>query len=125
MWRSARCRIRSLGTVQAACEGGKPAHSVAIVLEQRQDHSLFSVEITTGRPHQIRIHMAYAGHPLVGDPMYDAGGGLKISPGLPGDGGYFLHAEQLEFAHPDSGKRMKFIAVPPVELQTIDERTKL
>ena len=72
-----------IGTVQAACEGGKPSHSVATVLEQRHDQTLFSVEITTGRPHQIRIHMAYAGHPLVGDPLYEAGGGLKTHPGCP------------------------------------------
>ena len=60
-----------LGTVQAAREGGKPSHSVAVVLEQRHDRTLFRVEITTGRPHQIRIHMAYAGHPLIGDPLYE------------------------------------------------------
>ena len=47
------------------------------------DQTLFSVEITTGRPHQIRIHMAYAGHPLVGDPLYEAGGGLKNTPAFP------------------------------------------
>ena len=70
-----------IGTVQAACEGGKPSHSVAVVLEQRHDQTLFSVEITTGRPHQIRIHMAYAGHPLIGDPLYEAGGGLKRASG--------------------------------------------
>jgi 23S rRNA pseudouridine1911/1915/1917 synthase len=107
--------------VQAACEGGKPSHSVAIVLEQRHDQTLFSVAITTGRPHQIRIHMAYAGHPLIGDPVYDAGGGLKRYPGLPGDGGYFLHAERLQFAHPITGHRMTMTATPPPELQTHEE----
>jgi 23S rRNA pseudouridine1911/1915/1917 synthase len=107
-----------IGTVEAACEGGKPSHSVAFVLEQRHDQTLFSVEITTGRPHQIRIHMAYAGHPLIGDPMYDMGGGLKHHPGLPGDGGYYLHAEKLQFTHPMSGQRMTMIATPPAELQT-------
>ena len=107
-----------IGTVQAACEGGRPSHSVAVVLEQRHDQTLFSVEITTGRPHQIRIHMAYAGHPLIGDPLYEAGGGLKTHPGLPGDGGYFLHAEKLQFVHPASGQRMTVSATPPPELQT-------
>ena len=107
-----------LGTVQAACEGGRPSHSVAVVLEQRHDQTLFSIEITTGRPHQIRIHMAYAGHPLIGDPVYDMGGGLKHHPGLPGDGGYFLHAERLQFAHPATGQRMTVTATPPPELQT-------
>ena len=110
-----------IGTVQAACEGGRPSHSVAVVLEQRHDQTLFSVEITTGRTHQIRIHMAYAGHPLVGDPLYDAGGRLKNHPGLPGDPGYFLHAERLQFSHPLSGQRMTVTATPPPELQTHKE----
>ena len=110
-----------IGTVQAACEDGKPSHSVAVVLEQRHDQTLFSVEITTGRPHQIRIHMAYAGHPLIGDPLYEAGGGLKHHPGLPGDSGYFLHAERLQFSHPATGQRMTVTATPPPELQTHQE----
>jgi 23S rRNA pseudouridine1911/1915/1917 synthase len=114
-----------LGTVEAACEGGKPSHSVAFVLEQRDDHTLFSVEITTGRPHQIRIHMAYAGHPLMGDPMYDMGGGLKNDPGLPGDGGYWLHAEKLQFMHPATSEEMTVIATPPPELRTHDELVRL
>ena len=110
-----------LGTVQAAVEGGKPSHSVAVVMEQRHDQTLFSVEITSGRPHQIRIHMAYAGHPLIGDPLSEAGGELKRHPGLPGDGGYFLHAEKLQFVHPDTGQRMTVTATPPPELQTHEE----
>jgi len=110
-----------IGTVQAACEDGRPSHSVAVVLEQRHDQTLFSIEITTGRPHQIRIHMAYAGHPLIGDPLYEMGGGLKHHPGLPGDGGYFLHAERLQFAHPATGQRMTVTATPPPELQTHQE----
>jgi len=110
-----------LGTIQAACDGGRPSHSVALVLEQRHDRTLFSIDITTGRPHQIRIHMAYAGHPLIGDSIYEAGGGLKRHPGLPGDGGYFLHAESLEFTHPATGERMTVMATPPPELQTYEE----
>lgn len=110
-----------LGTVQAACEGGRPSHSVATVLERRSEHTLFSVEITTGRPHQIRIHLAYAGHPLVGDPVYEAGGGLQAAPGLPGDGGYWLHAERLQFTHPMTGERMDMLAPPPAELRTREE----
>ena len=107
-----------LGTVQAATEEGKPSHSLAMVLERRRDRTLFNVEIASGRPHQVRIHLAYAGHPLIGDPLYDAGGGLKHHPGLPGDGGYLLHAERLQFAHPSTGKRMTLTADPPPALQT-------
>lgn len=110
-----------LGTVQAACGDGKPSHSVAMVIELRDDCTLFSVEIASGRPHQIRIHMAYAGHPLVGDPLYESGGGLKENPGLPGDGGYLLHAERLEFVHPTNGTQMTVTAAPPTELRTHNE----
>jgi 23S rRNA pseudouridine1911/1915/1917 synthase len=110
-----------IGTVHAACKDGKPSHSVAVVLEQRHDQTLFSVEISTGRPHQIRIHMACVGHPLLGDPVYAAGGGLKRHPGLPGDGGYLLHAQELVFAHPETGLLTSLIATPPPDLQTQEE----
>ena len=113
-----------IGTIQAACDGGRPSHSVAIVLEQRHDQTLFSIDITTGRPHQIRIHMAYAGHPLIGDAVYEAGGGLKRHPGLPGDGGYLLHAERLQFTHPVTGESLTVTATPPPELQTHQELVK-
>ena len=111
-----------LGTVHAASEGGKASHSVAVVLEGGNDRTLFRVDITTGRPHQIRIHLAYAGHPLIGDPLYDTGGGLKRHPGLPGDGGYLLHAERLQFAHPVDGKHLSLHAPPPPALQTRAEQ---
>jgi 23S rRNA pseudouridine1911/1915/1917 synthase len=110
-----------LGTVQAACEGGKPSRSVATVLEQRGDRTLFRVEILTGRPHQIRIHLACAGHPLIGDPVYEAGGGLRRDAGLPGDGGYLLHAKRLQFTHPVTSQPVTMEAPPPPELQTREE----
>ena len=111
-----------LGTVQAAAKDGKPSHSVVVVLEGGRDRTLFHVDITTGRPHQVRIHLAYAGHPLVGDPLYEAGGTLKHQPGLPGDGGYLLHAERLQFAHPVTGECMTLVAPPPSVLQTRAEQ---
>ena len=111
-----------LGTVEAACQDGKPSHSVAKVLEGGPGRTLFHVDITTGRPHQVRIHLAYAGHPLIGDPVYEAGGGLQRHPGLPGDGGYHLHAERLEFAHPATGEAMTLVAPPPPVLQTHAEQ---
>jgi 23S rRNA pseudouridine1911/1915/1917 synthase len=110
-----------LGTIQAACDDGKPSHSTVTVLERRDDRTVFSVEIATGRPHQIRIHLACAGHPLVGDPVYAGGGRLKPNPGLPGDGGYLLHAERLQFAHPETGRPMNVAALPPPELETQEE----
>lgn len=102
----------TLGTVHAASPGGKQAHSEARVLRRGADTTLFQVDITTGRPHQIRIHLAAAGHPLAGDPLYAAGGQLKPSPGLPGDGGYLLHAERLTFVHPESRAALTLVALP-------------
>jgi 23S rRNA pseudouridine1911/1915/1917 synthase len=111
-----------LGHVHAASPSGRPAHSVATVLERRHGTTVFRVGITTGRPHQIRIHLAAAGHPLVGDPLY-ASGGLPRSddPGLPGDGGYLLHAECLQFIHPRSRDRITLRAAPPNDLLTRGE----
>ena len=103
-----------LGTVYAACPEGKPSRSVATVLEQRADSVLFSVDILTGRPHQIRIHLASIGHPLLGDPLYAPGGLPRAElPGLPGDGGYLLHASRLEFTHPFTGRRTELHAPAP------------
>ena len=110
-----------LGEVEAASESGKPSHSVAMVLDRGADHTLFSVEIKTGRPHQIRIHLAFVGHPLVGDPLYCEGGAIKHHPGLPGDGGYLLHAERLTFTHPLTGTPTTLTARPPQTLLTLKE----
>jgi 23S rRNA pseudouridine1911/1915/1917 synthase len=114
-----------LGTVHAALAEGKPALSHVRVLEVRDEHSLVAVRerslvevrITTGRPHQIRIHMAAAGHPLVGDPLYDEGGIPKREPGLPGDGGYRLHAHRLALDHPTTGRRLELWCAPPPDLR--------
>ena len=82
-----------LGSVHAAVDRGKASRSVARVLERREKTTLVEVQILTGRPHQVRIHLAWAGHPLWGDPLYVPGGVPRAdSPGLPGDGGYLLHA---------------------------------
>ena len=108
----------TLGSVHAATADGRPAHSVATVVERRDGHTLVDVRITTGRPHQIRIHMAAAGHPLTGDPLYAVGGQLRaVSPGLPGDGGYLLHAHRLQVAHPDGRGLLDLHAAPPPELR--------
>jgi len=108
-----------LGTLHAASPGGRPARSRVTVLEQREGATLVEVEISTGRPHQIRIHLAWAGHPLVGDPLYGPGGTpLPGTTALPGDLGYFLHAHRLDLAHPRTGARLTLTCQPPPLLRT-------
>lgn len=115
-----------LGTLFAAKADGKPSLSRARVLELRADSTLFEVDIETGRPHQIRIHLASVGHPLVGDPLYAAGGLPRPEiTALPGDGGYFLHAERLAFRHPLHGGAMVLLAPPPKELRMAGESSPL
>ena len=104
-----------LGSVHAAVvRAGKPALSRVELVSARGDRSLVAVQIPTGRPHQIRIHLAAAGHPLVGDPLYVTGGVPGPRPGLPGDGGYLLHAHRLALSHPATGARLQLeCALPP------------
>jgi 23S rRNA pseudouridine1911/1915/1917 synthase len=102
-----------LGTVHGASPEGRASRSEAVVLERRLDGtSLVEVTILTGRPHQIRIHMAAAGHPLVGDPLYAIGGGLAGA-ALPGDLGYRLHSMSLEGRNPATGQPFRFFCQPP------------
>ena len=76
--------------------------------------------LETGRTHQIRVHLAHAGHALIGDPVY--GGRRTLPPGAPGAteakdlGRQALHAETLGFVHPLSGERMHFHSELPDEL---------
>ena len=106
-----------LGRLHAAAAGGKPAMSHVRILAVRNGNALVEVTIPTGRPHQIRIHMAAAGHPLVGDPVYTAGGTPKEGAGLPGDPGYRLHAYRLRLPHPATGLDVVLECMPPPELQ--------
>lgn len=104
----------ALGTLFAADPHGKPSRSIARVLERRESSTLLEVEIETGRPHQIRIHLGWAGHPLVGDPLFGPGGTpLPHVTTLPGDAGYHLHAHRLAFEHPTTGRPLELIAPPP------------
>jgi 23S rRNA pseudouridine1911/1915/1917 synthase len=103
-----------IGSVWAANPSGKPSKSSAKVISRTTDTTTFEVSLHSGRPHQIRIHLASIGHPLVGDPLYGlTGQPLESLPGLPGDGGYFLHAQILHFPHPITGQQIKLEAALP------------
>lgn len=105
-----------IGCVWAANPTGKPSKSFAKVISRGAGTTTFEVSLYSGRPHQIRIHLASIGHPLFGDPLYGfAGRPLDHLPGLPGDGGYFLHAQFLRFHHPITGEQIHLQAALPPE----------
>ena len=106
-----------LGRVYAAVTEGKRSLTHVRVRAARDGQALVEATIPTGRPHQIRIHLAAAGHPLVGDPLYVAGGVPGPRPALPGEGGYRLHAHRLSLDHPVTGARVEIECGPPRALQ--------
>ena len=98
---------------------GRPAVTHYTVIERfGGDLTYLELKLETGRTHQIRVHMAYLGYPLVGDVKY---GRAKNRFGLEGQ---FLHAARLGFSHPRNGEKMSFEAPLPVELQQILEVCK-
>ena len=91
----------------AIVQGGREAVTHWRVLERLRSATLIECRLTTGRTHQIRVHMASIGHPLLGDPLY----GPKRMP-YPVSGGQLLHAFRIGFVHPRSGEEMLFEAPP-------------
>lgn len=90
------------------------------VLATYNNYSLVSVSLETGRTHQIRVHMKYINHPVVGDQLYGSGKS-KRDLGL---NRQFLHACKLEFTHPRTGKRMVFEDKLPPDLQEVLDKLK-
>ncbi len=88
------------------------------VLERFGDMTLLRVELETGRTHQIRVHMAYIKHPIVGDEVY---GHAKNSLGIVGQA---LHAGELRLTHPATGEEMVFTAPLPEEFMNALEKLR-
>ncbi len=95
------------------------ARSAVQLRERRERGDLLEVQIFTGRPHQIRIHLSQLGCPLLGDPLYQSDQGLCAS-ATPGDGGYHLHAWRLDDLHVSPVKRLSLHAHPPKLLRDQD-----
>src|SRR5690606_21164595 len=99
--------------------GGKPALTRYRVLRPLgADAALVECELATGRTHQIRVHMASIGHPLIGDPVYGRGGRGRRRAAGPADDfpRQALHAARLRFVHPFSGRPMQFESPLPADI---------
>ncbi len=82
--------------------GARPAKTLYKVIERYKGFTHLGLELTTGRTHQIRVHMAHIGHPVVGDEVY---GPSKV---ITRTKGQCLHAKQIGFIHPKTGQHMEF-----------------
>ncbi len=118
----------TLGYIYGAVAEDDPsasfAHSECQVVRRDGSATVLNVTILTGRPHQIRIHLAAAGYPLLGDPLYAIGGVPKLTVHpetgtlpVPGDCGYQLHAWRLGFCHPRTRQPITLEAPPPNPLK--------
>ncbi|WP_412066994.1 RluA family pseudouridine synthase [Paenibacillus sp. alder61] len=90
----------------------KPAVTHFQVTERFGDYTLLELKLETGRTHQIRVHMKFIGHPLVGDPLYGRSKGIRMD-------GQALHAAVLGFVHPSSGEYLEFQAPLPQDMEDL------
>ena len=102
----------------AVDKNGKEAISNFKVLKRYDKYTLVEVSIITGRTHQIRVHMSYIGHPVIGDQIYSNG---KNEFGIQGQ---MLHAKYLEFKHPVTDKKMELEAKLPKYFEDVLEKLK-
>jgi 23S rRNA pseudouridine1911/1915/1917 synthase len=98
----------------AVREGGKSAVTHFRVLERFRQYSYLELKLETGRTHQIRVHMAFIGHPLAGDPLYGRRHTLAID-------GQALHAMELGFQHPRTGEFTSFVSPVPADMEHLLE----
>lgn len=95
---------------------GRYARTEYRVLQLLRDSTLAEVDLLTGRTHQIRVHMAAIGHPVLGDGGYGRGASTDMAPRQ------MLHATELGFRHPRSGEALRFHSDPPRDFQEVLER---
>jgi 23S rRNA pseudouridine955/2504/2580 synthase len=105
----------------AVKEGGKVAATRVRLLKSAAGFSLLEVRLLTGRTHQIRVHLAHAGHPVLGDDKY---GDFALNRELVKTGvkRLFLHAASLAFEHPVTGEALRLQAPPPPDMQSFIDR---
>jgi len=111
----------------AVLAAGRTAQTDAFVVARFGVCDMLRLELRTGRTHQIRVHLEYIGHPIIGDPVYAGGGSRRIS----GSGRVAadrlaalaprqaLHAAYLSFRHPASGEAVEFVSEWPADLAPV------
>jgi 23S rRNA pseudouridine1911/1915/1917 synthase len=102
-------RLR-MAVVRPDSGSGKSAQTTLRLIEGSDQASLVACKLHTGRTHQIRVHMAWLGHPLVGDTLY----GGRIQWGMARQA---LHAARLRLRHPTTGQHLDFESTPPADMQ--------
>lgn len=118
-------RHRTQRTRMAVRTEGREAITHYRVERRFRAHTLLRVQLETGRTHQIRVHLAHAGWPIVGDPLYGgrrripAGASAALLGALAGFRRQALHATRLSLAHPVSGKALSFEAALPADMQQL------
>ncbi len=101
--------VRDRQKMAVTDQNAKEAITHFRVLERFQNHTLLECKLDTGRTHQIRVHMAYIGHPVCNDPLYGRGKCTEF--------GQMLHSYSIRFPHPRDGKEIFFTVEPPKEFQ--------
>jgi len=117
-------RDRGNRTRMAVVRGGRPSVSIYRIRKRFERFTLLNVELKTGRTHQIRVHLAWLKHPVVGDDAYGSGRDKTITDhqlraAIATLGRQFLHAEQLGFRHPKTKEELRFSTPLPPELQAL------
>ncbi len=112
---------RHVRVVPAEHADGRRSISLIKVQRELPGLTLLDVTIKTGRTHQIRVHLAHSGHPIVGDPKYGDFARNKTFARERGFGRMFLHARELGFDHPVSGERITLRAHLPDDCETLLE----
>ena len=118
-------RHRTQRIKMAVRSDGRAAVTHYRIEKRFRAHTLARVRLETGRTHQIRVHLAHVGYPIVGDPVYGgrrrlpAGASAELKAALEGFKRQALHAERLTFTHPKSGKKVTFRAPLPADLKEL------
>ena len=116
-------RHRTQRIKMAVRSDGRSAVTHYRIEKKFRAHTLARIRLETGRTHQIRVHLAHIGYPIVGDPVYGgrrklpAGASAALRATIEGFGRQALHAARLTFAHPKSGKAVAFDAPLPKDLK--------